>query len=80
MGDSSRRKSNIEKLQDTLGLRPDDLSVSYEVLKEYGNMSSSTIMFVLDKILQNDNFGNVFAAAFGPGVTVETGHLRKISC
>jgi predicted naringenin-chalcone synthase len=72
-------KAILEKLQDTLGIRPDDLSVSYEVLREYGNMSSSTIMFVLNNILQNDNFGNVFAVGFGPGLTVETGHLTKIS-
>ena len=46
---------------------------------EYGNMSSATIMFVLEDILKDSaKQGKVFAAAFGPGITVETGLMEKI--
>jgi len=42
-------------------------------------MSSTTIMFVLKDILEDTKkIGNVFAAAFGPGITVEAGLMEKI--
>src|SRR5208337_250125 len=51
---------------------------SYEVLREYGNMSSATIFFVLQRILEDSRSGTVFASAFGPGLTVESGLFRKL--
>jgi len=69
----------LEVIEKTLQLPSGKLDHSYQVLKEYGNMSSPTILFVLKKIMQQmavpvptskDN--NVFAAAFGPGLTMET--------
>lgn len=71
-------KAILEKLEKTLKLTREDFSVSYDVLWNYGNMSSSTIMFVLKKILDNEKFGKIFAVAFGPGLTVETGYMEKI--
>jgi alkylresorcinol/alkylpyrone synthase len=67
----------------SLGIKTDELQHSYDVLKEYGNMSSATILFVLKRILEQvraskagDNPGNktnsIFGAAFGPGLTMET--------
>jgi len=53
------------------------LSHSYEVLREHGNMSSATIFFVLRRILESRESGIVFATAFGPGLTVESGLFRK---
>lgn len=41
-------------------------------------MSSSTIMFVLERILNNTGNGKIFAAAFGPGLTIETGYMEKV--
>lgn len=71
-------KAILEKLENALNIKKEDLQVSYDILREYGNMSSSTIMFVLERILSNDKTGNIFAVAFGPGLTIETGHLEKI--
>jgi predicted naringenin-chalcone synthase len=53
------------------------LQYSYDVLKEYGNMSSPTILFVLKKIMDElegsvNPPATVFGAAFGPGLTLET--------
>lgn len=55
----------------------DDLQYSYRVLNDYGNMSSPTILFVLKDIMDSmenkkENKANIFGAAFGPGLTMET--------
>ncbi len=50
---------------------------AHEVLKNYGNMSSPTILFVLKKLLNRltakNNEQKILAMAFGPGLTIETG-------
>ena len=66
--------SSIEK--STL-ISNDDLQYSYRVLNDYGNMSSPTILFVLKEIMdslinKNEKKANIFGAAFGPGLTMET--------
>ena len=71
-------KAILEKLENALDIKKEDLKVSYDILWEYGNMSSSTIMFVLERILSNSKYGKIFAVAFGPGLTIETGYLEKI--
>lgn len=51
------------------------LKHSYEVLKEVGNLSSTTLLHVLNKIMLQPHYEAsqaVFAAGFGPGLTVET--------
>ncbi len=68
----------LDRLGKTLSLGREDLAEAYDVLYEYGNMSSATIMFLLKKILDNDKYGKMFSAAFGPGLTVETGFMEKI--
>lgn len=58
-----------------LGLPRDALAPSYQVLSDYGNMSSATILFVLQEILSGHLNGaqgeKIFASGFGPGLTVE---------
>ncbi|MFW9788710.1 MAG: 3-oxoacyl-[acyl-carrier-protein] synthase III C-terminal domain-containing protein, partial [Candidatus Thorarchaeota archaeon] len=73
-------RSILERAEESLGITKEDLDASYRIMHEYGNMSSATIMFVLDDILKDEKKkGKVFAAAFGPGITVEVGLLEKIS-
>jgi predicted naringenin-chalcone synthase len=63
----------LEVLSQQLELKEKDLECSYAVLKNYGNMSSPTILFVLKEMLQQGNKkGNTIGAAFGPGLTMET--------
>jgi predicted naringenin-chalcone synthase len=69
----------LEKIQEALDLEKTDLAPSYEILRQYGNMSSSTILFLLDFILSLPDTGLVFAAGFGPGLTLESAILEKIS-
>ena len=63
----------LEAIRNSLELSDDHLKESYEVLRDYGNMSSPTILFVLKKYLQHKQKNKkLFAAAFGPGLTMET--------
>jgi predicted naringenin-chalcone synthase len=66
-------RSILDCVQQGLQLEPDALRYSREILRDYGNMSSATLMFVLNKILLDpDARGAGMAMAFGPGLTVET--------
>jgi predicted naringenin-chalcone synthase len=72
-------RSILEKAEEALGLTKEDLDASYRIMQEYGNMSSTTIMFVLEDILKDSKKkGKVFSAAFGPGITVEVGLMEKL--
>jgi predicted naringenin-chalcone synthase len=71
-------KNILEAVEQSLDLTPSDLVKSYEILRNYGNMSSATILFVLQSIMQDaDKQGNIFAVAFGPGITMESLILEK---
>lgn len=70
-------KKILEAIHKTLSLHNGELQASYDVLSNYGNMSSPTILFVLQKIAAKllHNAGApeyIFGAAFGPGLTMET--------
>ena len=66
----------LDKTAQVLGLDHGELDVSYDVLRRFGNMSSVTIFFVLREILDRGRKGKLFACAFGPGLTVESGFLE----
>jgi predicted naringenin-chalcone synthase len=69
----------LDRTAAVLSISESALFHSYEVLRQYGNMSSATIFFVLQRILENRKSGTVFATAFGPGLTVESGLFRKLN-
>jgi predicted naringenin-chalcone synthase len=63
----------LDAVEKGLGLSADALSFSREVLAQYGNMSSATVMFVLKQVMQHAREGQRGCAmSFGPGVTAET--------
>jgi alkylresorcinol/alkylpyrone synthase len=57
----------IETVQDVLGLEHGHFEHSWEVLRRYGNMSSATALFVLERALAAGARGPHLLAAFGPG-------------
>ncbi len=66
-------KKILEAVSDALQLKTNALEDSYDVLKNFGNMSSATILFVLKKMMdRNVRIPMIFGAAFGPGLTIET--------
>lgn len=63
----------LDSVQKSLALPADALAISREVLRDFGNMSSATILFVLERMMLAANANVVVCAmAFGPGLTVET--------
>ena len=69
-------KKILEACEQQLDLTSHDNKYAYDVLADYGNMSSPTILFILKKIMKSLNDKDVgkrvLSLAFGPGITVET--------
>jgi predicted naringenin-chalcone synthase len=66
-------RSILDSVEKSLALPADALSSSRDVLARYGNMSSATVMFVLQQIMQQAQPGQPGCAmSFGPGLTAET--------
>jgi predicted naringenin-chalcone synthase len=66
-------RSVLDAVERTLHLGPGALEASRDILRRYGNMSSATIMFVLERMLNARRPGQAGCAmAFGPGLTTET--------
>ncbi len=66
-------RSILDAVEKGLDLPIDALAASREVLSSFGNMSSATVMFVLEKIMQRARPGQSGCAmSFGPGLTAET--------
>jgi predicted naringenin-chalcone synthase len=74
----------VEGAQDALGLSDADVADSLAVLRRYGNMSSPTILFVLQRILERQAQGDGappehgVAMAFGPGLTIEGALFERV--
>lgn len=61
----------LDAMAECLGLPCDALACSRAVFREFGNMSSPTIFFILQRHLASRAGGYALALAFGPGLTVE---------
>lgn len=61
----------LDRVQDCLRLPETALELSRSVLKRYGNMSSPTIVFILNELFSTRADGKAVAMAFGPGLTIE---------
>ena len=61
---------------EALDLPPHALADSSAVLAAHGNMSSATILFILERILRSEAAGPCVAMAFGPGLTAELALLE----
>lgn len=71
-------RSILDKVEATLRLTEAQLVPARATLRDFGNMSSATVLFVLDRILRDPGAADgdrVAAMAFGPGLTVESGLL-----
>ena len=69
----------IERAKSLLGLSDRDLRFSRRILRNFGNMSSATVLFVLDAVLRSKeprpgDWGML--AALGPGFAAEGILLR----
>ncbi|UIP59936.1 Alpha-pyrone synthesis polyketide synthase-like Pks18 [Agromyces marinus] len=68
-------RSILDKVEARLSLSEEQLRPARETLRDFGNMSSATVLFVLRNILDREAAADgdrVAAMAFGPGLTVES--------
>jgi alpha-pyrone synthase len=70
----------LEVIERCLGIPQEKNKIAYHILKNYGNMSSVTVFFVLKEILNQltteHHHQNVLSMAFGPGLTVESALMK----
>ena len=79
-------RSILDKVEQSLGLTEEQLAPSRGVLRDYGNMSSATVLFILERLLAEgaddthlEGVGEALCAmAFGPGLTVEVGRFTRM--
>ncbi|MBL0234942.1 MAG: type III polyketide synthase [Chitinophagaceae bacterium] len=74
----------VEAVKASLYLGESNVEDSLQVLKDYGNMSSPTILFILHRLFnkirkaEQGKSKSIFACAFGPGITVEMVQLSSV--
>jgi alkylresorcinol/alkylpyrone synthase len=68
----------LQAYQEALGLKKDVLQHAFAVLRQFGNMSSVTVLFVLEKELQESHEERSYGlmTALGPGFSLELLLLR----
>lgn len=73
----------LERIEHSLNLPKKANVLAYEVLKQYGNMSSVTVLFVLKHLMNQMDWEQhdqrILSMAFGPGLTLESA-LLKVFC
>ena len=77
-------KKILQVIEEELEITKIENDAAYHVLKNYGNMSSPTVLFVLKEVLRKLNATNngerILSMAFGPGLTLECMVLKIESC
>jgi predicted naringenin-chalcone synthase len=61
----------IEAVDAAMGLRREQTAVSQEVLASYGNMSSATVLFIIEALLERKAEPPCVVLGFGPGLVAE---------
>nr|BBA68551.1 chalcone synthase 3 [Nemophila menziesii] len=79
----------LDQVEAKLGLKPEKLRATRQVLSDYGNMSSACVLFIMEQMRKSSSkegsnttgegleWGVLFG--FGPGLTVETVVLHSVS-
>jgi predicted naringenin-chalcone synthase len=74
-------KKILDSIKKQMQLSDSDMQYSYKILSDYGNMSSPTILFVLNEIMQAEHAEGetIFSIGFGPGLSIETALLTYVT-
>jgi len=59
----------LDALEEAFALEPGALGFARETLRDYGNMSAATVLFVLERALRAGARGRMLMTALGPGFT-----------
>jgi predicted naringenin-chalcone synthase len=65
----------LEAVETAIGILPDRTKVSRDVLRHYGNMSSPTVLFILEALLEQRASPPCVMLGFGPGLVAEAALL-----
>jgi predicted naringenin-chalcone synthase len=65
----------VSAVEESLQLRSDAAAISRQVLAQYGNMSSPTVLFILERLCQQPSPGPCVMLGFGPGLMAEAALL-----
>lgn len=57
----------VDAIESSLSLGAGTLDIERDVLRDFGNMSAPTVLFVLDRVLKRGDAGPLIACALGPG-------------
>jgi alpha-pyrone synthase len=72
----------LKACEAALGIDSKQNECAYKVLNKFGNMSSVTVLFVLNELLgsikKEDKDKNIISFAFGPGLTMESMLLKTV--
>jgi predicted naringenin-chalcone synthase len=70
----------LEVCEEELSLSKEDNCQAYEVLSQYGNMSSPTVLFVMNEhwksLTKHDHDKKILSFAFGPGLSMESSMIK----
>jgi predicted naringenin-chalcone synthase len=70
----------LEAIEQELGMVKEQNRFAYSVLRQFGNMSSVTVLFVLRELMKElapeNHDERVLSFAFGPGLTLESMLLK----
>ena len=74
-------KRILQATEKALQLSEQALANSFHVLRHFGNMSSVTVLFVLERLMAQLDYAaeeTVFSAGFGPGLTMEAAVFKAV--
>jgi len=72
-------KEILRKIEKVVSLEPKQTRASWETLSRYGNMSSATILFVLENLLKTRKAqAHCLAIGIGPGLSLEGALLQYV--
>jgi predicted naringenin-chalcone synthase len=75
----------VEAVQESLHLNEENVADSMSIMQQYGNMSSPTILFILNSIFnkiknaEHTESKKIFSCAFGPGLNIEMVSLSSVN-
>ena len=69
----------LKKVEQVMGIAKDQNIHSHQILRNFGNMSSASILFVLESVLRDEQInGDILVMGFGPGITLETLLIERL--
>lgn len=67
----------LQACSESLGLKDDQLHASHMILETYGNMSSPTVLFILERLRSEGAHLPCVVLGFGPGLSIEMGLVTE---